>query len=407
MTDHTGIGNAAGCFGQGREEWPDAVSELLGEAWKIQATDIHVDPAKRDAYRICFRVDGVIHPKKELSTEAGRHLVNQIKVAARFSPDRTFVPLENRISVSEGEMRYEVRVTILPTTRNEAVHLRLLSSPAEILQPTELGLSDADLSTIRNTLKGTEGLILLSGPTGAGKTMTLYSLASFLELPSIIAVSVEDPVEFDLPYMRQIQADAMHNFSMSRALKTVLRMDPDLLLIGEIRDAPSAKAAVRAATSGRFVLATIHAADIPLAVESFHYFSVPGHAMSSALRLAISQVLVRRVCDKCVGRKKTSPDERHLFRAEGLDVPSYIPEVRGCERCHGFGYRGQTGVFQVVAFDRGMASAVSTPAGTDALRERMAQQNIPSLRREALSKVAAGVTTLEEVEDLHFPGSSE
>jgi type II secretory ATPase GspE/PulE/Tfp pilus assembly ATPase PilB-like protein len=269
-----------------------------------------------------------------------------------------------------------------------------------------LGLSETALSLIRETLKRSEGLILISGPTGAGKTMTLYSLASFLDLHSLIAVSVEDPVEFDLRYVRQIQADPEHRLSMPEALKTVLRMDPDIILIGEIRDAQSAIAAVRAAASGRFVLATLHATDVALAVEACQYFSVPRHLLGSALRLVTSQALVRRVCGECADRRRPSDEEREMFQAEGVEVPACVPRARGCEKCHDFGYSGRTGVFEVVALDHDMTSAISRSHGMDALRKMIARKNAVSLRQDALSKVAAGITTIEEVLDLHFPGES-
>jgi general secretion pathway protein E len=406
MTHSSGSATANDPSGIWHDELPALVSALLSEALAVNATDIHVDPVGINAYRVCFRVDGVIHPKPEMSREDGRHLVNQIKVAAQFTPDRAFAPLESRIALGDGAQRHEVRVTILPTTKREAAHLRILAPPAEVLRPAELGLSEAALTIIRQTFRRPEGLILIAGPTGAGKTMTLYSLASFLDLQSMIAVSVEDPVEFDLGYVRQAQADPEHGLSMPDALKTILRMDPDIILIGEVRDAQSAIAAVRAGASGRFVLATLHATDPAVAVEACQYFSVPRHLLGSALRLVVSQALVRRVCDECAGRRKPSDEEQEMFSAEGLPVPAHVRTARGCETCHDFGYSGRTGVFQVVALDREMAAAVSKAHSAERLREMIAESDTPSLRQDALAKVAAGITTIEEVRDVHVPGDA-
>lgn len=392
--------------GKWREKLPEQVNTLFAEALKQRATDVHIDAVEFNLYRICFRVDGVIQPRAEVSREEGQSLINQIKVAAQFTPDRTITPLENRIGLGTDKIQHELRVTILPTTKGDAVHLRILSPPAEVIRPTELGLSRANLSVIRQTLKRPEGLILISGATGSGKTMTLYSLASFLRLQSMIAVSVEDPVEFDLQYVRQIQANPEYDLSMGEALRTVLRTDPDIILIGEIRDSPSAIAAVRAAASGRFVLATVHATDAALAVEACQFFSVPRHLLSSSLRLVVSQALVRKVCGKCAEQREPSNEERALFRAEGLDVPEHVPKAQGGEECHNYGYKGRTGIFQVVALDSEMASAVSGAHGTHELRKIIDESKIPSLRHEALSKVAAGITTIEEVQYLHFPGES-
>lgn len=225
-TQHGGAEDVSGTW---RDQLPALAGALLAEALAVAATDIHVDPVAEHVYRVCFRIDGAIHARTEMSADDGQHLVNQIKVAARFSPGRTFGPLENRITLGDKDGPHEVRVTIIPTTKREAAHLRLLAPPAEVLRPTELGISETHLSIIRQTLKWPEGLMLISGPTGAGKTMTLYSLASFLNLQALIAVSVEDPVEFDLRYVRQVQADPEHGLSMPEALKIVLRMDPDLM----------------------------------------------------------------------------------------------------------------------------------------------------------------------------------
>jgi type II secretory ATPase GspE/PulE/Tfp pilus assembly ATPase PilB-like protein len=299
---------------------------------------------------------------------------------------------------------HEIRVTIMPTTRQEAVHLRMLSPPAEILKPTELGMPETALDSIRETLTQPEGLILISGPTGAGKTMTLYSLASFLKLESLIAVSVEDPVEYDLGYVRQVQADQEHGLFMQTALRSVLRMDPDIILIGEIRDTASAVTAVRAAASGRFVLATLHARDTALALEACHYYSIPRHLLGSTLQMVISQVLVRKVCHACADQREPTSDERELFSSQGLTPPARVPVPKGCDTCHHFGYLGQTGIFEVVVFDHAMGAAISRAQGAEAIRSMLAQEDIPTLRRAALNKVAQGITTLEEINDLHFPG---
>ncbi len=393
--------------GTWRDDVPERVSAVLSDALEMGATDVHVDPVGSNAYRVRYRVDGAIHPKAEISKAEGQHLVNEIKVAAQFTPDRAFTALENRFTLDTDEGPREVRVTVLPTAKREAAHLRVLSPPSEVLRPTELGLSEAHLSLIRRTLRRPEGLILISGPTGAGKTMTLYSLASFLDLETVIAVSVEDPVEYDLRYVRQVQADPERGLSMPAAVKAVLRMDPDIILVGEIRDAQSAITAVRAAASGRFVLATTHATDAVLAVEACLYSSVPRHLLGSALRLVISQALVRSVCGHCAEPRELSGEERELFQAEGLAPPSCVPSAQGCEACHHFGYRGRTGLFQVVALDREMAVAVSGTHGAEALRSRIAQRGLPSLLQDGLTKVASGVTTMEEVRSLHVPGESE
>lgn len=390
-----------------QEELPEQVGDVIRSALEQHATDIHIDPVSATVYRICFRVDGVIQPQDELSRESGRHLINQIKVAAQCTPDRIFSAIESRIPLTADAEQREVRVTILPTTKREAAHLRILSPPSEVLRPSQLGLSEEAIRLIQQTLKRPEGLILITGSTGAGKTMTLYSLATFLDLQRMIAVSVEDPVEYDLPYVRQVQADPDNGLSMPEALKTVLRMDPDIILVGEVRDEQSAVAAVRAGASGRFVLATMHATDPSLAIETCHYYAVPRHLLGSSIRLIVSQALVRRVCQACAKHRWPTDEEREMFLAEDLAVPGSVPVSVGCEKCHGLGYIGRIGVFQVVAIDRNLSAAISKPNGAEEFRNMVEEGKIASLGKDALTKVASGITTMEEVQDMHFPGESE
>jgi type II secretory ATPase GspE/PulE/Tfp pilus assembly ATPase PilB-like protein len=390
-----------------QENLPAQVSRILRSALSVQATDVHIDPVSNSTYRICFRVDGVIHPQEKLSMDQGHHLINQIKVASQFTPDRIFSALEGRIPLSADEEQREVRVTVVPTTRSEAAHLRIMTPPSEVLRPTQLGLTEEAIGLIQQTLRRPEGLILMTGSTGAGKTMTLYALARFLELERMIAVSVEDPVEFDLPFVRQIQADPDNGFSMADSLKTVLRMDPDMIMIGEVRDEQSAVAAVRAGASGRFVLATMHATDPSLAIEACHYYSVPRHLLGSSVRLIISQALVRRICSKCAKERAPTSEEKEMYLAEDLAVPDRVPVAEGCQDCHGFGYLGRIGVFQVVAIDQALSHIISQPNGGQAFREKLKEREYASLRKDALGKVASGITTMDEVRDMHFPGDSE
>lgn len=382
---------------------PEMVSALLRDALQARATDAHID-TEAEGIRICFRVDGVIQRDQQLSPEQGRHLLNQIKVAARMSPNRLQGPREGRLAWRRDGEPVDVRVTLTPTVSGEAAHLRLLSQRSAVLRPDELGLSESALDTIRKALRQPEGLALIAGPTGAGKTMTLYSLVSLLRVESVIAGSIEDPVEFDLPHVRQVQVDPDRGFTMAEGLRSMLRMDPDILLVGEIRGESSALTVVRAAASGRFVLATLHARDMALAIAACHLYGVPPHLLGTTLRLVISQKLVRRVCPKCVGRRRPTAAERDLFTAENLPAPKQVPAIRGCPACRNFGYRGRTGVFEVVPTDETLRRAIAQNRPDHELRQILDRRGLGSLRQDALSKVRAGVTSVEEVMDLSLPG---
>ncbi|MFW6151400.1 MAG: GspE/PulE family protein [Verrucomicrobiota bacterium] len=385
---------------------PAQAAGLLDKAIKEKATDIHIDPVGPNAYRICHRVDGVIHAISELPFSEGKHLINQIKVASQLTPDHTFVPIESRMVYSQYSSQKEIRVTIMPTTRGEATHMRILAPPEEIIEPSELGISKPILNQIKNVLRRPEGLILISGPTGAGKTMTLYSLVSLLNLESSITVSIEDPVEYDLSYVRQVQADPEHGLSMHEGLKSVLRMDPDIVVIGEIRDPESARTSVRAAASGRFVLATLHARDVALATEACMNYSIPRHLLASTLRMVAAQNLVRRVCCQCMQRRKITEEEKKMFKNFGIKPPDQVPEAAGCDKCHKYGYDGRVGIYEVVSIDKSLRSAISEGVGAGGIAELIRNEGVKPLQADALLKVAEGVTTMEEIQQIHFPAGA-
>ena len=389
--DMTGAAEEA----QGRhEKTPGKVRQLLADAANARATDIHVDPVN-DGFRIAFRVDGILQGHGRLGAEDGRHLLNQIKVAAQFTPDRTFKPLEGRLTRAAEASTPDVRLTLIPTVAGEAAHLRLLETSSDFLQASELGLSQVDLDSVRRALRQREGLILITGPTGSGKTMTLYALASLLDLEHALAASIEDPVEFDLENVRQIQVDPSHDLTMALGLRTLLRSDPDILLVGEIRDEASAVTAVRAAASGRFVLATLHARDIPLAVQSCRYYGVPRHLLGNTLQMVVNQDLVRRLCTQCARPRKPSDEEKKQFEAMDLAVPDQVFDATGCEACHAYGYVGRIGIFDTLPIHDRLRSAIARAASMDDVRKAF-DDRTGGLLGDALAKAAAGTTSVRE-----------
>jgi len=257
------------------EPLPQALYGLVEQAVQESATDIHVDAWGREAV-VRFRVDGTIHEKDPLTYDQARKLVNQIKVAAGLDLPTRYHPLEGHFRWSSGEEHRDLRVTVVATApQHEAAHLRLLTPPEQWRDVRNLGLGGRDLEVVERTFHTARGLVLISGPTGSGKTTTLYSLTGLTDLRCQIAASIEDPTEYDLPYVRQLEVKEKQGFTMEEGLRTILRLDPDVILVGEIRDAGSARIATRAALAGRLVLATVHARDAAAAIEGMHYLSVP------------------------------------------------------------------------------------------------------------------------------------
>ncbi|MBN1909598.1 MAG: Flp pilus assembly complex ATPase component TadA [Pirellulales bacterium] len=381
---------------------PQALYGLVEQAVEESATDIHIDAWGTEA-SLRFRVDGTVHQKDTLTYDQSRKLINQIKVAAGLELPAAYRPQEGHFRWLRDDMYRDVRVTVVSTApRHEAAHLRLLTPPEHWRDVRNLGLSDRDFELVERTFQNAHGLVLISGPTGSGKTTTLYSLTGLTDLRQQIAVSIENPTEYDLPYVRQLEVNEKHGFTMEEGLQTILRLDPDIVLVGEVRDAGSARITARAALAGRLVLASIHARDPAIAVEAMHYLSVPYYVLGGALRLVIAQDLIRTLCPECRRPRSPNAHERLLFEQAELVPPDSVFDAVGCPECHGYGYRGRTGVFQVVAIDDAMGNWLVEGPHQQAIRERMFAVGSRSLNIDALRKAAAGTTSMNEV--LRFYG---
>lgn len=379
---------------------PPELKALVEQALSQAATDIHID-AKEEGYTIRFRVDGRVQPIDDLTIDQGETLINQIQVAAELGIERSVEPTEGRVTWSSDERDHGIRVSIMPTLGRLAAHLRLLNPPSEILKPEELGLADYDLKAVKKVLGRNEGLIVIAGPTGAGKTTTLYSLVSLLDLQGSIGVSIEDPVEYDLPYVRQVQVDPDHGMDMQQGLVTLLRMDPDLILVGEARDRDSTHTAAQAAASGHFVFTTLHANGPHMVVAALRFLGVPDHLLGSTLRLVVVQDLVRRLCTSCAKSRDLHDAEKELFEEAGLDAPDQIKEPAGCEDCRDYGYHGRVGVFQVTPILEELGLAIAAGRDPHELQQIVRDMGIHSLFYDALLKVAAGTTSMQEVLPLY------
>jgi type II secretory ATPase GspE/PulE/Tfp pilus assembly ATPase PilB-like protein len=340
----------------------------------------------------------MVHPRIVLPALQGRRLLNQIKTAAGLNAVRSFAPLEGQIHVPHGDATRDIRVTLTPIQDRESAHLRFLTLSTEQRSLSSLGLQESDQNRISDTIHTQSGLVLVTGGTGSGKTTTMYSLAASMDLSATTAFSIEDPVEFKLPYAQQIEVDERHGLTMYEGLRTILRMDPDLILIGEIRDRDSAVVAARAALSGKLVLATIHAQDAPGAVDSLHYLSVPCHIIGTALRSVIAQNLVRKLCNCCAQSTRPSEEERSLFSRYGVPIPETVKRAAGCVECNSYGYRGRTGIFEIMTPNPECRQLINRGVHHDELTEFVQQQGTRSVAYDGLTKVAEGVTSMDELQ---------
>ncbi len=376
---------------------PQPLFGMVEQAVEDRATDIHLDPTG-DTATLRYRVDGAIHLKELMSYERYKRIINQLKVAANLDIDGTFVPLEGQFRWQLEDETRDVRVTIIPTSpRRQAAHLRLLIRPEHGYTIDRLGLGERDLFNVQSAMRNRHGLILIAGATGSGKTTTLYALTTLEDLKQRVAVSIEDPVEFDLPGVRQLEVNERHGITMEEGLRTLLRVDPDVLVVGEVRDKASACISARAALTGRLVLASVHGRDSAGAIEAMHYLSVPYYILGGALRLVIAQNLVRKLCPDCAQPREIKGYEVAFFQHLALTPPPMLFDPKGCEACHGYGYRGRVGVFEIVMIDEDTGLWLTEGPRQQEMRRRFFQNGVRPLAADALQKVADGITSIQEV----------
>ncbi|MBN2594998.1 MAG: Flp pilus assembly complex ATPase component TadA [Sedimentisphaerales bacterium] len=376
---------------------PDPFNSIVWNAIYENATDIHLNAVDRGIL-ILYRVDGIIHEKRLLSENEGRQLMNQVKTAAKLNATKSFIPQEGQIKWPDEDILRDIRVTVVPAGKNaESAHMRILSFPQEGWSTSKLGFSEEDLESISSAINSMNGLILISGATGSGKTSTMYSFASLTDLRTKMAFSIEDPVEFNLPYAQQIEADERHGLTMYQGLQTILRMDPDLVMVGEIRDRDSAIVTSRAALSGKLVLATIHAKDAAGTVDALHYLGVPYYIIGGSVKLIVAQNLMRRLCQKCAEERTPSKEEKELFIEANLEAPEKIFDAKGCKACNSYGYQGLVAIFEIAKIDPDTAHLITDGIHQQQLRDHFRKIEINSMMVDGLIKVAQGITSIDEL----------
>lgn len=377
---------------------------FLETAITDSATDIHFDPVG-DQFLVRFRINGIIRNRGMIPQDEAQKMLLQLRAYAGMGIAKTFTALESQCKWLGEEAVKDIRVTIVPAGGTVSAHLRILTSPDFIRNIENLGLEKKDASAVRRHLSSAQGLVVVGGPTGAGKTTTIYSLANMFDLESIIGVSIEDPIEFGIPFMRQLEVDTRHDFLMPEGLRALLRMDPDLLMVTEIRDEQSAITVVRAATAASLILSTIHSGDAAGAVEAFQFFNVPCHILGSCLRIIIAQNLVRSLCPECRIPINPTDEDSELFERWNITVPDEIfnPKTGGCVKCDHYGFYGRTGIFEVVEIDEELSKAIISGTSPMDLRKKFRNKGFSSIFKNGLYKVAAGDISMNELLDLYWP----
>jgi general secretion pathway protein E len=313
---------------------PDYATAILEDAIEARASDIHLEPIGK-IMRVRARIDGTLSKVAELPLEAGKCLCNQLKALAGLDPVVQFTPKDSHYHFIGSSEAVDLRMAVAPGELGESLSIRL-HDPRRLERSIDnLGLSDQNLAQIESWIENVNGMFLAAGPTGSGKTTTLYALLHRVNSTNKRIVTIEDPVEYTVPGLTQIQLDERHHLSFAEGVKAVLRLDPDLVMLGEIRDGPSAHAAVDAAITGRVLLSTIHSHDGVGAVTALRNWGLPDHEIAESLAVVVAQRLVRTLCENCKTSTRPTQPEIDWLRALGLTVPKELWVPKGCDRCGG------------------------------------------------------------------------
>jgi general secretion pathway protein E len=371
------------------------VNHLFARALDLNASDIHFEP-NEDHLDVRCRVDGIMTRIERLPIKIHTAVASRLKLMARLDIGEKRLPQDGRIDSRIGNKQLDMRVSTLPGVHGESVVLRILDRSDTAVSLQQLGMPEAILGTYQQLITQPHGMILITGPTGSGKTTTLYATLEKINSEKQKIITVEDPVEYQLEGITQIQANASIGLSFAAGLRSIVRQDPDVLMVGEIRDHETAEIAIESALTGHLVFSTLHTNDAAGAVTRLQDMGVEGYLISSSLLAIQAQRLVRRVCSDCKVAQPISMDEANVLQINAEDYP-ILQRGTGCERCGGTGYRGRIGLYELLVMSDAIRHHIASGADANVIREQAIREGMKTLRQDALEKLAAGLTTPEEV----------
>ena len=373
------------------------VNTLIVEAFKARASDIHLEPLAK-TFRVRYRIDGVLHEMKSPPKRLQASIISRLKIQSNMSIAERRIPQDGRIQTQVGGKLIDLRVSCLPTNHGESIVMRILDKESLRLGLPELGFFTDDQQTFERMIGLPDGILLVTGPTGSGKTTTLYSCLNFINRPDRKIITVEDPVEYLLAGINQVQVSETVGLTFARALRSMLRQAPNVIMLGEIRDMETATIAINASLTGHLVFSTLHTNDAPGAVTRLIDIGVKPFLVASSTRCLMAQRLVRKICKRCA--EPYVPTEAEL-RSLGLDPNNVqgatFKKGKGCSDCNKNGYRGRFGVFEIFVIDDEARKLIYDRVPSSVLRIRAREMGMRTLREDGARKVLAGLTTPEEV----------
>jgi general secretion pathway protein E len=387
------------------------LESILGGAMILDASDIHLEPSEETA-KIRVRLDGILQDVTTMENSLYEPLLSRIKLLSGVKLNVSDRPQDGRFSIvvpeEKREMEIEIRTSTLPAEHGETVVLRILN-PKNLIEMEALGLRKDLMEFFKKEIKKPNGMIIVTGPTGSGKTTTLYAFLKKIQSPEIKIITIEDPIEYHLNGISQTQVQRERGYDFAGGLKSVMRQDPDVILVGEVRDLETAQTALQAALTGHLVFTTLHTNDAAGTIARLISLGADPSNIGPAVNMSIAQRLVREVCKKCGGERKPNAEELKRIRKEMDALPktvktpsitdaTKIPEIKGCKECNFTGYRGRVGIFETFPVDDEMEKFIQTKPSIAALKKKAIEGGMATMKQDGIIKVLEGVTTLEEVE---------
>ncbi len=373
------------------------VNHMISQGVKVGASDIHIEPFQ-DVLKVRYRIDGILYEMLTPPKGVQSSLISRIKVMSRMNIAEKRVPQDGRAQVRIGDQEIDIRVSTIPISYGERLVMRLLNKSGYSLKFTEFGLSDENLGLLNKIIRQNNGIILVTGPTGSGKTTTLYAGLSEINSPEKNIITIEDPVEYNLKGIGQIQVNAKTGVTFAKGLRSIVRQDPDVVLIGEIRDFETADIAIQSALTGHLVFSTLHTNDSAGAITRLVDLGVEPYLISSSVNTVIAQRLVRRLCKEC--KQEYSLEDSHIKTLNGVGKQYLGKDVfkpKGCSSCFNTGYSGREAIFEIMLINDSLKSLIMKTSDANQIKKMALELGMITLRQNGMEKVLKGITSIEEV----------
>ncbi len=373
------------------------VQKILVDAYKMKASDIHLEPMEK-RYRIRYRIDGALREVEAPPKYIQANLTSRVKIMARLDITEKRIPQDGRIQFRVGDKDIDLRVSSIPTTFGESIVMRILDKASIQLDIPKLGFYSDDLELINKIISMPDGIFLVTGPTGSGKTTSLYAFLNTINTPTRKIITVEDPVEYQLSGINQVQVDKAIDMTFAAALRSMLRQAPNIIMVGEIRDYECASIAINAALTGHLVFSTLHTNDAPGAITRLVDMGIKPFLVATAVRAVMAQRLLRRICPNCKQVHKPTAQEIDMLQLSDEYLANHeFYEGVGCEFCHNTGYKGRIGIYEIFIVSEELAKLIFSNQPAGVIRDAARREGMRSLRDDAMRKAEAGVSTLREV----------